>query len=357
MTQPRFELDGHKLLYHLPRLQQHLAGEDVYPIYIEFSPVGLCNHRCEFCAYDYIGYPNRKLPTENTCNILREMGRLGVKSVLFAGEGEPTLHPDLDVMVRTAKESGIDVGMFSNSSVFTEAKAEAILPHLTFLRCSFNGGNRETYAAVHQVKPRHFDQVVENLTRAAELRRKHGWGVTIGMQFVLYPRSIGSLIDGVRTGREIGADYFAIKPFVQHPDQQKLRWEENYTLEEIDALLTEAESYATDTYKVVARRDSFRKYHHRIYDKCRALPFFAFILSDGKVYTCGPYYENPKFCYGNINESSFEDIWQGSKRKGIMDFVAHELNCKTQCMPNCRPDEVNRFLHQMATPPAHVNFV
>ena len=57
----KFVLDSHKLHYHFERVAEYAKNGDCYPIYMEVSPVGLCNHRCVFCAYDYINYPNRKL--------------------------------------------------------------------------------------------------------------------------------------------------------------------------------------------------------------------------------------------------------------------------------------------------------
>jgi len=56
----KYRIDSHKLIYHIPRVSDWLNDKVVYPIYMEISPVGSCNHRCIFCAYDYIGHPNRK---------------------------------------------------------------------------------------------------------------------------------------------------------------------------------------------------------------------------------------------------------------------------------------------------------
>lgn len=87
-----YHIDGHKLYWHLERLMAWQTGELIAPIYIEISPVSFCNHRCLFCGLDFAQGDRLSLDTEATCHSLQEMARLGVKSVMFAGEGEPLLH-------------------------------------------------------------------------------------------------------------------------------------------------------------------------------------------------------------------------------------------------------------------------
>ena len=92
----KYIFDGHKLVYHIDRVNNFLERGDCFPLYMEISIVGSCNHRCIFCAYDYIGHPNRKLETNALLRFIDQLSQCGVRSILYAGEGEPLLHPDLD---------------------------------------------------------------------------------------------------------------------------------------------------------------------------------------------------------------------------------------------------------------------
>ena len=49
-------IDSHKLMFHVDTVNKWLKGEKFYPIYVEVGPSGACNHRCIFCALDYLGY-------------------------------------------------------------------------------------------------------------------------------------------------------------------------------------------------------------------------------------------------------------------------------------------------------------
>jgi len=351
-----YNFDGHKLFYQYETTYNLLAGKPVYPVYVEYSPVGSCNHRCLFCAYDYIGYKSRRLETDATLRSIREFAELGTKAMLFAGEGEPLLHKDIGKMVETASGCGIDTGIYTNGSLLKGQTAETLLKNLTFIRISLNAGTRENYEQVHGKDD--FETVTENIRNAAEIKRKNGYKVDIGLQIVVIPENLHTILDLAKLGGELGADYLAIKPFVQHGSQQGYHFPENFSLEKLEDMLNSAESFSTDNYKVIARKEAFRKYHDRNYDRCLSLPVFSVILSDGNVYSCGPFLGDYRFRYGNIYENSVREIMDGERRKEILKHAACTLDCKTECMPNCRLDAINRSLWELKHPTVkHVNFI
>lgn len=356
MTVPFYNLDHHKLHHHPEAVQRWKRGKTIYPLYVEISPTGRCNHRCIFCAYDHLGYQPRRLDAARTKAALRELGARGTKACLFAGDGEPLLHPGFPAMVRAARASGIDVGIFTNASLLTRARAEEILPDAVFLRCSLNGGDRENYARIHQVSPGQFDTVIRNLETAVDVKRRRGLGVTLGVQFVMLPENIRTAPSLAKRLKSVGVDYLALKPFVLHPEQITLRWEGNFDLEEIEDVLREVEAESTAGYRVIARRNFLLQHGERSYERCLGLPFFAFILSDGGVYTCGPHFGNPAHCYGNIHEQTFSELWEGPRRREILTRIENDWDCRN-CTPNCRVDAVNRFLWELRHPPEHVNFI
>lgn len=352
-----YNFDGHKLMYHLDRVNEFLTKGDCYPLYIEISPVGSCNHRCVFCAYDYIGYPNRKLETNRTLELIDELAECGLRSILFAGEGEPLLHPDLARFIARAKRRGIDTGLFTNAQLLKPELAERILPDLTFIRCSFNGGTRENYARVHNVRPEVFDRVLANLREACAIKARGSLAVDIGAQFVLLAENMKYAEAAAAALRDAGLDYLAIKPFVQQSERQCYR--QAAPLDDLccKAVLDAAEGVATSRFSVIARRDSFNNYGKRRYSHCYGTSFISVLNSAGDIGCCLPYWDEEEYIFGNVFEESFRQIWQGERRKRLKMILEEQL-AVAACPPNCRPNAVNDFIWEIRHPTVkHLNFI
>ena len=271
----QYRIDSHKLIYHIPRVNDWLNGKAVYPIYMEVSPVGNCNHRCIFCAYDYIGHPNRKLETNRLLAFIDEVAECGIKSLLFAGEGEPLLHSDLDKFIIHAKNRAIDVGIFTNGHLLKKEIAEKILPSLTFIRFSLNGGTSENYAVIHKVGTEVFDKVLKNIETVVKVKKREKFDLDIGCQYVLLPENIEYLMQAVKIFKNTGINYFAIKPFIQQSQLQFYKLTGQFSLNEIDKVLEEAEEFSDKNFRVIARRESFVNYGVRNYKHCYGTSFIS----------------------------------------------------------------------------------
>jgi radical SAM protein with 4Fe4S-binding SPASM domain len=364
----RYAIDSHKLIYHPQRVARFLdAGDDwekarsVYPLYVEIAPVGACNHRCTFCAVDYIGYKPTRLPVEVVERTLADMGRLGVKSVMFAGEGEPMLHKDIDRMVVAAAEAGIDTAMTTNASVLSDAFVERALPRMSWIKASVSAGTAATYARIHRTKERDFGIVVGNLKRMVAARDRGGFACALGAQILLLPENASEIEILARLCRdEIGLDYLVVKPYSQHTFSLTREYQA-VDYQGYGDLRARLKTLNTERFSVVYRENTMKKHDAGDadrYQKCYATPFFwAYVMATGAVYGCSAYLLDPRFEYGNINEAAFKDIWEGERRHENFNFVRRELDIR-ECRLNCRMDEVNRHLDRLVRQNVpHINFI
>lgn len=355
----RYLLDGHKLYWHLDRVRDWQEGRLIPPVYLEISPLAWCNHRCGFCGIDFAQEKSLRLEAPLLCERLAEMGRLGVRSVMFAGEGEPLLHPDFPAMVRAARQAGLDVGLTTNGSVGTSALWEELLPHLSWVKFSVDAGTAEVYARVHGVAASAFARTLESLRAAVGVKRRNGLGVTLGAQFLLVEENAGDVENALSLFSGENLDYFVLKPFSLHP-QMLRKHDTAYSQESLDRIRQAVAAWQGRTSTALLfREEAASRYAEgrKTFAHCRALPFWGYISSRGDFYTCSVFLGDERFRTGNIAEETMESILFGERRRESLRFGAQDLDVNGICRLNCRMARINEFLEYLATPPEHVNFI
>lgn len=352
-----FRIDGHKLLYHPHRVSDWVRGADVYPIYMEISPTSACNHRCVFCALDFIGYPKNHLETRRLKEVVSEIGRLGVKSIMYAGEGEPFMHNDMVEIIRHTHASGIDVAVTTNAVLMKPDLCERILDVTEWIKVSCNAGSAATYSKIHRAASADFDVMVANLEQAVKIKSRRGYACTLGVQILLLPENENEVETLALTARDLGLDYLVVKPFSQHPRSRNARYKD-IAYDAYAGLAENLEKLNTPDFNVVFRLDAMRRWDakDKPYGRCLALPFWSYLDAVGNVWGCSVFIEDDRFRYGNIYEQTFREIWEGEKRRTSMQFVKDALD-PADCRVNCRMDAINRYLWGLRHPPPHVNFI
>jgi radical SAM protein with 4Fe4S-binding SPASM domain len=356
MQQDKFRIDSHKLIYHIPRVYEWIRGGDIYPIYMEVGLFSGCNQRCIFCAFDYLRYKPYALDKERFRRFVLEAARKGVKSIHYAGEGEPLMHKDAAEIVIFTKKSGIDAAITTNGTMLDREVSGKILGCLSWLRVSLDAGTRKTYSLIHNTNKENFDLVINNLKESVKIRDKHGYGCAIGVQFLLIPENYKDAVVLARLLRDTGVDYMVIKPYSQHPRSIN-KMGRGFRYEDMLCLENKLNRYSKDDFQIIFRRRAAEKKHEdKGYRQCLGLPFSTYVAANGDIYPCSRFLGDKSFVFGNIFRDRFAHIWKGEKRGKIMDMIYNRWDIK-KCREICRLDEINRYLWELKNPCSHVNFI
>ncbi len=352
----QYGIDSHKLNLHPQRVAQWLNGEVIYPIYMEISPSGACNHRCSFCTMDFMGYRPRFLQTEVMKQRLAECGRLGVKAVMFAGEGEPLLHKDICELAQTAKDANIDISFTTNAVLLNQEKIKTLLPITSWIKVSCNATNAENYAQIHGTNQKDYGNVLKNMEAAVKLREKEGYACTLGFQCILLPESQKDLVEHAKRLRDFGVDYLVIKPYTHHP--KSLQEARAVSYEGTQALEEALNHVENDRFKIIFRSETMNRWDTKnaSYSKCYALPFWSYVDSEANVWGCSRHLTDDSFLYGNLYTHDFEAVWLGQQRQKSLVWCMEHLDI-SDCHLTCRMDFINEYLYRLKNPFAHDNFI
>lgn len=211
------DVDHHKLIYHPERLVEWLKNGDCFPIYVEIGPTNRCNHQCTFCALDWLQKQPQDINTDVLQNALKNMATIGVKSVMFGGEGEPLMHPDIDKFIICAHDVGLDVALTTNGRFLDDQRLQRILPYLTWIRVSLDAGTVQTHQKIHNSPYHDFSIITKNISNAIKIKRNLTLGVEIGLQMLLVDENQEEILPFIKLGKDLGVDNVQIKPYSQHP--------------------------------------------------------------------------------------------------------------------------------------------
>ncbi|MBF0397324.1 MAG: SPASM domain-containing protein [Desulfobacterales bacterium] len=175
---------------------------------------------------------------------------------------------------------------------------------------------------------------------------------TLGVQTCLLPENCDDIEALAIHVKNIGFDYITFRPISNHPkntyhvkEDLLVKFKEN---------LQKAEQIIDNKFNVFIRWNLYQE--EKTYSQCLGLPFIAFVNADGGVYTCGCHLDESEYCYGNLYEQSFSEIWLSKKRMELTKKASETPDFR-QCDIICRHHAINKFLWEYSKEPEHVNFI
>ncbi len=327
-------LDNHKLSYHYERFQRWLEGELVAPISVDMALTRSCGAMCSFC-YAMVQEPQERkaIRTDHALNLLDDFAEIGVKGVSLISDGESTLSKAYTPFIQHAANVGIDVGNATNAWDWKPEKVEKVLPFLKWVRLTVAAGTPSKYAEIMYKSKENthvFDNAMENIRYAVELKRKLNLDVTLGIQMVLMPEFKDEIVPFAKLGVDLGVDYAVIKHCSDDTEGTLGVDYSKYQL--LTDLLLEAESLSNEKTKVIVKWSKIEEGSDCSYTAMYGPQFLLQISGSGLVAPSGMFFnaKYSKLHIGNFTEERFKDIFYSKRYRRSMNYLtSNRFNAKT----------------------------
>ncbi len=346
--------DRQKMMYHPGEVAVWLReGRTRGPIYTEMELCSRCNCRCVFCGVDHlVNKTSDTIDADLAQKVIAGLHELGNRSIMFCGHGEPLLNPHAHEIIDFASQR-MSTSVTTNGTCLTEGNLP-LIDGLEWIRFSINAGTEECYAAVHGTAPEMFERVLTNIARTVERKRRRALDVVVGSQLVLIDENADTVVELARRMKDLGVDYFSVKPYSQHPLSEN---ERTVDYARLRPLAEQLEALDSESFRVIYRQGSIAKVHARKpYAKCYGTHFLCFAAASGDLWECNVFVGDERFRIGNVRDQTVPEIWAGPRRQKVLHFIEHELDVDL-CRDICRMDECNTYLWRLKHPWAHDNFI
>ena len=324
------------------------------PLVVELDTTEACNLACPGCISEDLVSNKTSFSNERLLEIGKEMKEIGVKAVILIGGGEPLAHPMVGKLIDYLGENDIHVGITTNG-YFIDRYMDSIAKYSKWTRISMDAATASTFDKLRPGKDGNskFDYIINNMRKLGKI--KNG---TMGYSYLIRTEAdgfgiesnIGEIYDAAKLARDLGCDYFEVKPSYSYVGGQD------------HALVKHAKERMDEARKIIKRLDELERPGFKVvkainledslncvdvkqekgYHRCVVADFRTLITPSG-VYVCPYWRGKDKFRIGNAHTTSLQDIWNSERRREVMEFVDPSFVCDFHCLR----DESNKMIYEM----------
>lgn len=318
----------------------YLVGES-HPREVMVEVTRRCNLSCLYCFRDDLGVESFiDMDRSMFSRLLDTSLDAGVHKFAFTGWGEPLVHPDILDFIRSAKEYGLEVLINTNAFFLKEFGDGLVQLGVDELVVSIDSDDEDIYRNIRRGED--LSRVVEGLEVVNKAKRTHRSNKPIiKFQYTLNKINIGNVMSLARLAREYRVKNVIISNIIpNNPYTAKLLQclGDSSCIDVIDRLKDDLVRVTLDTNINFYVPETSIKTERRC-------PFMerdaVYVTAEGDVAPCifyahrwSPIINGIRrkiypVRFGNINESSLNDVWRSE------DYIRFRFNVRFSYMPSC----------------------
>jgi len=298
-----------------------------YPKNIILNHTTVCSYRCIFCSTTQQFGVGKLTPIFLSFDKIKDIFQnfTEVEQADMGGSGELLLHPNFNEIIQLLTDKKIPFNFSTNGEHLTEEKQKILKQSsLKYINFSLNSLIPETKKFLSGEQG-NFDLVMSHFKNFVNKPRNY----EVHISMVVNRYNFKEMPDFVQFGVDHGVDrvgFFGLSPVVPYPSGLVLlnNEEEIFYFNKMKKIVKETNIQINDF--IGFKRDQNNK-HIKIPIKNCPMPWsHVGIEPNGNVTACC----YVPISYGNINEQSFYDIWNGEKANKLRNAVTQGDNkfCK-----------------------------
>jgi radical SAM protein with 4Fe4S-binding SPASM domain len=304
-------------------LLRHPPAVDHPPVQANIEVSSLCNLDCIMCNRSVAVARGKTISLEQFKFVIDQVKP---STVNFSGNGEPLLNRFLDRMIGYACNRNMRTQMTSNFTLMVKHAKPMVESGLHFLKVSIDGARDETFRSVRGVPLHTVLEGVDEIVRLRDTLMRQTPRLRINM--VVLDSNFLEMEDMVKLAhkhRIPAIDYkYCYSYNLEKPGARGEAPMRNI-MGSIKAARKTATQLGIDTNLHILSRQirmMYRKGGPPFPEKgepiCVAPWTWTYIDVDGRVYPCCNFaYRERSEDFGNINDTSFDHIWNGEKYQGL----------------------------------------
>jgi len=290
------------------------------PMSVRFGLSRSCNFNCATC-WNYSLLLKKSKPEEwkkvridknLVFNTLDEISKMGCKTVLFSGAGEPFTHPNMMDFVKRAKKNGLIVRIQTNLSLLDDPiKLTDYMKDKRDIVCvNLMAANAETYIKIHSNQDK---RIFYDILDKIKILKKGK--VKVRFVYIVNKLNYREIPEALKLNKELGTTL--------HLENMDFAPGEG-----VDSLSLNGATKQRIIHKLIQLKKN-RKYYLesnignyinqlrysglgiKKLRNCSIGFLYSIINEEGNVFYC--YNKSKNFLMGNIKEQSLKDIWHSDK--------------------------------------------